>query len=143
MSRGVCLGFQTEPTNIELDCGAVLLCHPYTSYIKTKARLISEAWNDALLLGEETILDIDGEVFGLPDVDDLEGRAALGHSLFVEALALCAVVDWENVVDLKTKQPLELGELNIRWLVRNPEIMDNFLLKYTASLEMFRFEGKD
>lgn len=141
--RRVSLVCNDEPITIDLACGIVLLCLPFSSFINEKAKIIAAEWVSALSEGELVVNDLNGEIIGLPDGNDAVSQVALGRSLFTEALAGEAVKDWENVIDLETGDELELTYDNVRGLMRSAQISEEFHRKYTMEFNFFLIEGKE
>lgn len=102
-----------------------------TAYCRRRAREIAQAHEDVAEAGAvvEPALD-------LTDPDQLEG---LSRQLFAQGLGRNAILAWEGVGE--DGKPVEPTPERIDLLLRQGDVGDRFLSRYTALLDQVRDEG--
>lgn len=134
------LSLPVGPYWIDLPDGVRLKVRPLDTALQTAARYRgSRVVADIVNLGEglaDLGIDIDvADIMG--DQDRADG---LSQMIYVQALAVMAITDWEGVGDDDGK-PVAVTDKNVMALMRIHHVAEAFLVAYTAAHAQLVSEG--
>ncbi len=135
------LSLPTKPYWINLSNGVKLQVRPLNTAIYEAAkvkgfRLAAQATQE-----HGNVTEAGGEVSGLPDLDDEDGRQGLSQFLFTVALAQSAVIAWKGVLPPKGKRALKISPEGLRALMSVNTMAEDFLIEYTRPHKEMISEG--
>lgn len=137
------LGLPRQRYWIDLGFGVRVEVRPLTTALyeaasargRRMARSLAQQQSDALAAGVEV-----DAIDGIGDLRDPDTLAGVSQMLFVQALAVGAIVAWEGVADADGN-PAALTEANVCELMRISRMAERFAIEYTQFHAALAAEG--
>ncbi len=126
------LSLPKEPYWLDLPHGARVFVRPLSTAIYEAARVKAARLARDVMSEHAGIAQAGGSVEGLPDLEDKDAVLGLSQFLFVQALAVAAIIRWEGVLD-QNDQPAEITDKSVCGLMEFHRIAEEFVLAYTRT----------
>lgn len=130
-----------EPVWLDIMPGVRVLVRPWTTAVNETALAASRRIVRNLADGKEVIEDRGGEIRGLPDLDTPEGIEGLAEALYIEQLAMAAIIEWDGVGN-DAGEPVDVAPQWVRALMAVPDAAAGFRSRYCAPMAQWSAEGK-
>ena len=124
------LSLPKDPYWLDLPHGVRVFVRPLTTAIHEAARAKGARLAGDLVSEHAEIVMAGGSVEGLPDLEDRDAMAGLSQFLFVQALAVAAIIRWEGVLD-EDGEPADVTDKAVCGLMRFHRMAEGFVLAYT------------
>lgn len=124
------LSLPKDPYWLDLPHGVRVLVRPLTTAIYEAARAKGARLAGDVVSEHAEIVMAGGAVEGLPDLEDEDAMAGLSQFLFVQALAVAAIIRWEGVLD-EAGNPVEVTAKAVRDLMWFHRVAEGFVSAYT------------
>ncbi len=135
------LNLKKEPYWLNLPAQVRVKVKPPTSIMVSIAQAQASRELLALYSERKQRQDIGAAVDGLPDLSDEATRNIMSETLLFKALAIEAIIEWENVMQAESDTLAEVNAKNISDLMDIWKVNQHFGKQYLRNIEVLESEG--
>lgn len=135
------LNLKKEPYWLDLPSQVRVHVRPLTTAIMTAAQAVVMKYIAALREEIKAAEESGRTPWTFPDLENEQVRLGLSQSLLVKALALAAIIEWENVMLPDSDALAPVTEQSVSDLMDVWFIGQQFWDKYTTSFMLAKLEG--